>query len=219
MESLLLYVKSLALKTYFNFHRLIGDPTRGLNFERVEIEPEQFGYDSKIVCPSQPGGGYELYKLFSKLDIQPSDSIIDIGAGQGSAMRTMHKFPFKKMDGIELIKEIAAIAIKNFTIIKNVHSNIFIEDAVNFKSYADYNIFFLYNPFSSKILEKVIANINDSIIGIDRESIIIYLNPYYRDTILNNSNFTLMVETDTRWDTVHIYTNRPKETSRLKGMV
>ncbi|MBL4601838.1 MAG: hypothetical protein JKY84_03750 [Emcibacteraceae bacterium] len=216
VENLLFRGKIIWIKSLFNFHRLIGDQLRGLNFENVAIEPEQLGYDGEIIYRAEPQGGYELYKLISKLNIQENDAIIDIGCGQGSAIRTMHKFPFKRIDGIEIAKEIAAIAIKNFQLLKNDRSNIFIKDAVKFTSYDNYNIFYIFNPFPPEIFAQVITKINDSIKDSNKEAIIIYINPTCHDTLVNNSNFRLMIETDVRWEPANIYTNYPPENSRLK---
>ena len=56
-------------------------------------------------------------------------------AGSGSAMLAMCKFPFSRVDGIELSKEISEIAIQNLTKLKMQRWQIFNGDAIAYKDY------------------------------------------------------------------------------------
>lgn len=219
LKKLIYYTKRISLRNFIRFLIIISDRMRGLNFSYIMITPEDLGYDPEVVYRAEPSGGSELYDLLSQLNINESDSIIDIGCGQGSAMRTMHLFPFEKIHGIEMVEEIADIAIKNFKIVKSRRASIFTESAATFESFAQYSVLYFFNPFPEKTFEDVMIKIDKSLKDTTQEYIIIYLNPESHETIINNSNFRLLKETFVRFHITNIYTNRPLEESRLKHLI
>jgi len=62
--------------------------------------------------------------------------------------------------GIEFEKPLHDIAVKNIERLKlNMHCTSYNLDARNFKSYADFDILFMFNPFDDDIYEAVIKEI------------------------------------------------------------
>ena len=58
--------------------------------------------------------------------------------------------------GIEFEKHLHDIAVKNIELLKiNAHCTSYNLDARNFKSYADFEILFMFNPFDDDIYEEV----------------------------------------------------------------
>jgi len=81
--------------------QVISDKFNKLDFTTV-CEPEELGYNPKIVKRSAPSGDRFLVNMLSDFNITNQDSILDIGCGKGSAIRKMLQFPFAKVDGLEL---------------------------------------------------------------------------------------------------------------------
>ena len=103
-----------------------------------------------------------LFELLKDLHINDQDTILNIGCGKGSAMLAMLIFPFARVDGIELSKEISEIAIRNLTKLKKQRWQVFNGDAITYKDYNAYSMLYLYNPFPEEIMRQVVANIHSS---------------------------------------------------------
>ena len=100
---------------------------------------------------------------------------MDIGCGKGGAIYTLTRFPFKKVDGIEISKDLADIAKRNIDRLRIKNTEIFNCNALDFNKYDEYSFFYLYNPFDYKTLITVL----DKILSARSEFYIIYYNPKY----------------------------------------
>jgi hypothetical protein len=205
-----IFNRKLTIKNIIRKSSILFDRCRGLDFLTV-IQPEEVGLDSSIAARSSPSGNRYLYNLLSDIGITQNDSIIDIGCGKGSAMRTMLKFPFARVDGVEISEHIARIAERNFEKLNENRSRIFNCDASAFQYYVQYNMFYFYNPFPAEIMTKVISNIDHSITGARKAVLIIYNNPICHDLIINQGKFIKMNEYPDEWgNKIYTYSNRNK---------
>jgi len=195
--------------------KVIVDRFRGLDFE-VEIRSEEFGYDPENVDRTSSSGNHYLVQLLNDLDITENDSIIDIGSGKGSAIRSMHKFPFTRVDGVEFSEHIANIAIRNFKKLNVEISYVYIGDASIFQHYDRYNFIYFFNPFPAKVMDTVMRKINQSIQRKDRELIVIYNHPVYHEMIINQGVFSRIAVYPAEWNhQMNIYSNKKAKDSRL----
>jgi SAM-dependent methyltransferase len=184
------------------------------------VEPEEVGLDPKLVVHSSPSGNKYLVRLLNDLHITNQDSILDIGCGKGSAMLAMLRFPFARVDGIELSREIADTAIKNLTKLKKQRWHIFNGDAVTYKDYNTYSMLYLYHPFPEEIMCKVFANICSSITSRDQELLIIYNNPVCHGLIVSEGVFSKHREYPDEWGNgIFVYSNKDLQDSRLNRAV
>src|SRR4051794_37242946 len=86
---------------------LIKEIIQGVDFSGMVL-PEEVGVGPQIyVVESAPSWNKYLVRVLKDLHINKQDTILDIGCGKGSAMLAMLKFPFSRVDGIELSKEIS----------------------------------------------------------------------------------------------------------------
>lgn len=129
-----------------------------------------------------------LKKVLKKMNITNKDSIIDIGCGKGKALYIMSKFPFKKISGYDLSKELVDLAKNNMKKLDLNKIDIFVADASTFTNYDKYNYFYIYNSVPEKVFIKMIKNIKKSIEKKPRDCTFIYLNPVY-DEIVKKNNF------------------------------
>ena len=131
------------------------DKIYGLDFLSV-IPLKELGLDDSVVVQGSPSGNKYLYNVLKDLDIKEHNSILDIGCAKGSAIKYFSKFPFKKIDGLELSESLSKICTNNFSILKINNVKVHNICATEFKGYNDYNFFYLYNPFPEIIMKKVI---------------------------------------------------------------
>lgn len=178
--------------------KIFTERIRGVDFSTV-IQPEEIGFNSKLVNHSSPSGNKYLISLLDDLDITNQDSILDIGSGKGSAMQTMLKYPFLRVDGIELSNYLAIVAKQNFKKLKVRRSKIFNCDATSFNDFKNYNNFYLYNPFPEETMFKVINNLAHSVKNNEGKSRLIYNNPVCHDVIIQQGFFSKIKEYPDEW--------------------
>lgn len=180
-------------------------------------KPREVGLDPNLSFASSPSGNHYLAAVLKELRVQPGDAIIDLGCGKGSAMRTMLRFPFSEVDGLELSGEIAATAIANFERLKERRSRIFIRDAREFTEFDRYNFIYLYNPFPAVIMDAVLVSVRESIGRVPREAVIIYANPTCRDSLLR-SGFREAYSRPGEWgNPITVFTSETLSASRLSA--
>jgi len=84
-------------------------------------------------------------------------SFLDIGSGKGGAVVFAHQMGCGRSAGIEFETHLHEIAKKNIDILQLAETcTSFNLDARAFKDYADYDIFFMFNPFDDDIYKEVI---------------------------------------------------------------
>lgn len=212
--------RTLSQKLTFNALKrkitVVFDRIRGLDFLNC-VESEDIGLDPYVVYRYAPSGDKFLNNALKAIKVNKDDAIIDIGCGKGSAMRTMLKFYFAKVDGIEIAQVMGKIAENNFNKLKSNRTKIFIEDATEFKNFQDYNMYYFYNPFPNKVMANVINNIKKVAQVSEKEKIIIYNNPECHNLIIDGGVFNKLAEFPDEWgNKIFIYSNKNKENSRLE---
>lgn len=141
-----------------------------------------------------PSGNIYLTRLLRSLKISNDDSIIDLGCGLGSAMIYMSKFSFFRISGIEYSKELFNGCQRNILNLSDSRLDVFYGDAGDFISYDSYNYIFMFNPFGSHVMQRVLENIFKSYIRCPRIITLIYKNPVYNEVILENGVFKKVSE-------------------------
>ena len=138
-------------------------------------------------------GCYPVHAVLRKLAIVPSDSVSDIGCGKGLFLYYATAFDFGCIDGIEYADSLVQTAKKNASILSDVRLHIFHQDARVYDNYGKYNYFFINNPFSAEIMEKVAEEIERSALLHARKITVIYQFPFHKDVFLKKG-FTLRYE-------------------------
>jgi SAM-dependent methyltransferase len=192
---------------------ILVERLQGVDFTRANQQPAELGLDEREVFIPSPSGGRALRRIFAGLGIEAGDSVLDIGCAKGSAMRDMLRFPFARVDGIELSPELAAIARRNFARLGQARAKVYCMDARRFSGYSDYTLFYLYNPFQPHILDAVLqALLAQTPAG--QERVVVYNNPLGHDVMQRHGFQTMRRHTDFWGHDVLVYSNRPRD-SRL----
>lgn len=158
-----------------------------------------------------------LKEIFKRIHNKEDMSFLDIGCGKGVVLKEAAKYPFQRVDGIEIQQQLVNTAQKNFRILKIedrvrcIHA-----DAAMFEKYEDYNLFFLFNPFPAEILKRVIGKIMESRNKADCIVTVIYHNPCFLQVIESSAQ---IIERETLYDPLKDYETcilrlKPIETSK-----
>jgi|TARA_Y100000389_G_C17439598_1_gene507733 SAM-dependent methyltransferase len=182
-------------KTYRRFE-IFYEKLRGLDFKTV-IPSEDLGFDKNLVVQCSPSGGHYFKKILKDLKISNHDSILDIGCGKGSAIKTMMEFSFNQISGIEISNHLHLIAKKNFKILKSKNIKIININAENYMNYGDFNYFYMYNPFPSSVMQVVIKKIIAQSSKYKNIKIL-YNNPICSEVILSYG-FEILKEYSDQW--------------------
>lgn len=117
----------------------------------------------------------------------------------------MSRFSFGRVDGLEISRTLAEIAQNNFSILKKANVRIFHVDARNFKSFHEYNFFYLYNPFPESVMVDVMNNLTKQL-G-NKEATLIYNNPVCH-AIVEKAGFKKYKEYPDQWGNgIFVYSN------------
>ena len=150
-------IRNIIRHCRYGLHYLV-EKIRGLDFTSPDMkESNKTGGVVHGYCKTD---GRHIKKIFDLISIDESYSFLDIGCGKGAVLKEACKYSFDKVSGIEYSKEYSDIAINNFERLGlSSRVKVFQGDASLFNGYADYNVFYLFNPFDEDIMEKVISKI------------------------------------------------------------
>jgi SAM-dependent methyltransferase len=164
---------------------------RGFNLSGAA--PESLGLSPERSYRYGDSGGPDLDVVLESLGISSSDAALDIGCGKGGVMLTMAKYPFSRIDGIELSPKLALQARKFLGRARVRNTNVFCCDAAEFKHYDPYTVMYMYNPFPEVVLRDVVTNIRSSLERRPRKLTIIYYNPVHENVLLDAGFATVKV--------------------------
>ncbi len=161
--------------------------------------------------------------IMKKIDICADDKFIDIGCGKGGVLLHASHYPFKRIAGLEIEDSLYEIAVKNFEKLKMPEIELFHDDATNFDNYAEFNVYFLFNPFEPDIYAEVIDAICATI-NRKRKDPYVYLICYGRTIspyIAEKGLFELIenYEDEIRMTSVNIWKWTKKSRRGSKGKV
>ncbi len=112
-----------------------------------------------------------LKNILNSIDLK-SQSFLDIGSGKGGVIIYSRQLGCLNSAGIEFEKPLHDIAVKNIEKLKlSTNCTSFNLDARNFKSYADFDIFFMFNPFDHEIYKTVIKEIKFQLLASDLKKV------------------------------------------------
>jgi len=115
-------------------------------------------------------------------------SFIDFGSGMGRVALFASTYPFKEVRGVEFAQELHNAAVQNGH--KTAHLpkrqaplQFDCMDAANYEIPDGNLVCFFFNPFEAPVMNKVIANLMESLRGKPRECYLIYVRPLARAVI------------------------------------
>jgi len=158
-----------------------------MRFRGVDLRYENdraLGLDKARGFPHAHSGGPPLEDVLKTLHISPTDAAVDIGAGKGSAMITLAKWPFRLIDGIEISPMLVRIAQRNLARLHCARGTIALCDAADFKDFDPYTFLYVFNPFPEMVMGSVLGNLQDSLARNPRRLTLVYKNPVSHALVL-----------------------------------
>jgi len=95
----------------------------------------------------------------------------------------MAKYPFTRVDGVELSRELARIAEKHLKCARIAHASVYRGDAAEFTALDPYTFIYMFNPFPRVVVESVMRNLAASLQRQPRRVIVCYKNPTCADVV------------------------------------
>ncbi len=121
------------------------------------------------------------------------DVFLDYGSGMGRVLIMAANYPFRKVVGVELSPKLNRIALSN---IQNVRKKLKCKDievvqadAAAYCLPSKVTVIYFYAPFSGETLNRVLDNVQNSLILEPRKLTIICRNPYYLEKGLHRHNW------------------------------
>ncbi len=103
-----------------------------------------------------------LQSALGALPLQYEDfTFVDVGCGKGRALLIAAEFPFQRLVGVEITSDLATVARANLALFPQWKDRISVvhQDAVTFEYPAAPLVLFVYYPFLSPVLRRVLANL------------------------------------------------------------
>jgi SAM-dependent methyltransferase len=149
---------------------------------------EKKGIDTEHATIYMPVSYTLLEEIFEQVPVTPDSHFLDIGCGKGRAMCVAADNGFSKVTGIDFSKEFCTAAEKNLSITKQkfpeLQYKVYNNDAFYFEIPTDVDCIFMFNPFDDVIMSGVAENILESFEQHPRTIILIYVNPLYKEELL-----------------------------------
>jgi len=204
--SVLKSVRPLASGAFRYFLRLASaDPEAwkylpyqlSMNWRGIDLSgasQKECGLSEERSYGHRDSGGPDLDAVLRTLSISESDAMLDFGCGKAGAMLTMAKYPFVRVDGVELSSQLALIGQDNLRRLRISNATVFCRDAAEFTELDLYTYFYMYNPFPELVLRSVLNNVVSSLGRRRRKVTLIYKNPFFHELIVG-SGFRSVAET------------------------
>jgi SAM-dependent methyltransferase len=148
-------------------------------------------------------------RVLSSLNLAPGGAFVDFGCGKGRVLLLAADYGFRRITGVEFAAELCQIARNNLSRYRKktgIQTDIRIVegDAAEYEIQDDENVFFMSNPFSAVLMEKVVKNIVRSLQSKNRGGLIIYNNPLWGEAI-ERQGFVPVLDIDSQECIVYRY--------------
>ncbi len=132
-----------------------------------------------------------LRPALAALPIQHQEfSFIDFGCGKGRALFVAAEFPFRHVFGVEIVVELARAAQANVSLNPLWKERISVanQDAAKFAFPDGPFVLYFYNPFSERVLRRVLANLERELRRSPRDTFLVFSDIYANEAALGPAN-------------------------------
>ena len=128
-----------------------------------------------------PSGWGTMRRIAQTREITPKDVFVDFGSGKGRMVFLAAQYPFKRVIGIELARDLHRIAEANITRnrkrLRCRDVQLVNQDVLTFEIPDDMTFAYFFNPFTGDVFKRVIDSIGASVRRRPRKVTIVYTNP------------------------------------------
>jgi SAM-dependent methyltransferase len=181
----------LLFRYWTKFYNLVWECKLGISTRgAVEVsEPDAIDYGTSSYSA--------IFSILHNLSLEPSDVFVDLGCGKGRVVCCASLFNIREVIGVEVEENLYEIAKHNVARLRGrkAPSTIINTRAQDF-DYLKGTVFYLFNPFGSLTLHKVLSKLQLSLYSHPRSVKMVYVNPRH-ESLLNGSNCLEMYD---RWE-------------------
>lgn len=187
------YDFTVRLKRWIKFFfQAVGERVRGLDFSTL--------YVGDLQRNTEAFHGYSMTdadamrEMLRAVPVEVSAAaFLDVGCGKGMCMKCAKELGYGKVAGIDLDPHLVEIAERNMAKLHMEDVACIYANAAEFDRYADYDVFYFYNPFGRSIFEEVAKRLKESQKERDRDLWVIYYHPVFAD-VFENAGFKFQKE-------------------------
>jgi hypothetical protein len=122
-------------------------------------------------------------------------TFVDLGSGKGRTLLMAADYPFRRVEGVELLSSLHQIAVSNIGAYSAESQRCFTlqsicADATEFLFPDEPLVVFLFNPFPEAGLRRVVANLEQSLKAHPRAVYVIYHNPVLAEVFSDGAAFS-----------------------------
>ena len=130
-------------------------------------------------APYQPTEPLLFREMIEAIAIDVSQFVfVDLGSGKGRTLLMAAEYPFRRIVGVELFRELHDVAVENLARSeRRERMKAVCLDAREYEFPEDPLVLYLFNPLPSAALEQVIENLHRSLNSAPRQVRVIYHNP------------------------------------------
>jgi predicted RNA methylase len=187
--------------------------TRALRLAHERFQDRRHGVDTvgvtqlenlSIDSPNKSRGVYYeatpasvFHRIMERLSIRHEDYVfIDLGSGKGRVLLAASHYPFRELIGVEFASELHEIATRNLTNYRNrrrksTRWRLEHGDAAEFRFPDENIVLFLFNPFDSQILGRVLDNVATHIRDNRKSVYVVYCNAKHATVFDSYRQFVL----------------------------
>jgi SAM-dependent methyltransferase len=126
-------------------------------------------------------------------------TFIDIGSGRGRALFVAAEYPFRRIEGIEFATELHLQARENILAFRGVRRKCTRIECVNMNAieypFPDEDlVLYLFNPFDSRVMEKVLSNLETSLENHPRDVFLVITYPELVPVVRSRARFKALLE-------------------------
>ncbi len=142
----------------------------------------------------QPTRIRHFRKFMKRFNFPEGQVFVDIGSGKGKILLLASQYCFKKVIGVELSQVLCQVARENISIYQNktgksYNIEVVESDVMQYQVPDDASVFYLYNPFESRIMQVILQNIQSSLKNNPRKVWIVFNNFQYHQLFSENDLF------------------------------
>jgi 16S rRNA G966 N2-methylase RsmD len=144
-----------------------------------------------------------LRRLMASIRVQDGDAFLDYGAGRGRVVIAAAGRPFRRVTGVELSPDLAAVARANVDRARPrlTSRDVVIEvaDASEYEVGDDVTVAYAYSPFTGAVFAAAIGKVLESLDRRPRPFLFVYAVPYEHNYLLSTERFKPIDSRNTRW--------------------
>jgi len=158
-----------------------------------ELGLAELGLDARERCRYEPSAWHALRRILAPEEIGADDVFLDVGAGKGRVLLQALRYPFKRVIGVELSPQLAAIALGNLArcsdpVMAGAHE-VITADATRFPIPDEVTVIYMFNPLRGAAFRELLARIGESVERRPRPLRLIYNTPLEEAALLESGLF------------------------------